>query len=172
MPTCRFETVWWTPAAPGRVWPILADYEKWPAWWRGIRGVEVLREGDKSGVGTVLRQRWRSRLPYTLVFDLEMLKIEEARLLEGLATGDLEGTCRWTLEPADEGTELTFDVDVRTARWWMNLPVPLAPRVIRSSFDTLLEWGRQGLARTLDLPVEMRPPVPLGAPQVQTAPPG
>jgi Polyketide cyclase / dehydrase and lipid transport len=156
MPSCRFESVWWTPAVTGRVWETLADYAKWPAWWRGIRSVEVLRKGDESGVGTILRQWWRSRLPYTLVFNLEMLRIEEAKLLDGLATGDLEGSCRWKLKPADGGTELTFDVDVRTTRWWMNLPLPLVPRVMRSSFDTIMEWGRQGLARTLDDPVELR----------------
>lgn len=139
MPARRFQTVWWTAAERGRVWEVLADYAGWPTWWRGIRGVEVLRKGDESGVGTILRQRWRSGVPYTLVFDLEMLRIEEARMLDGVATGDLEGRCSWTLEPAGGGTLLTFGIDVRTARWWMNLPVPFAPRVIRASFDSLMD---------------------------------
>ena len=151
----RFLTVWWTPAATDRVWDALAEYAAWPTWWRGIRSVEVLRHGDESGVGTVLRQRWRSRAPYTLVFDLEMLRIEGGRQLDGRASGDLEGTCRWTLAPVDGGTELRFDANVRTGRWWMNLPIPFAPRVVRASFDTLMDWGREGLARTLGVPVEL-----------------
>jgi len=152
----RFLTVWWTPAVTDRVWETLADYAKWPVWWRGIQNVEVLRRGDESGVGAILRQQWRSRVPYTLVFDLEMLRIEGGSLLDGRASGDLEGTCRWTLTPINGGTELRFDVDVRTGRWWMNLPIPLAPRVVRASFETIMGWGREGLARTLGAPVELR----------------
>jgi hypothetical protein len=151
----RFQTVWWAPAEVDRIWEVLASYAAWPTWWRGIRNVEVLRRGDESGVGTVLRQWWRSRLPYTLVFDLEMRQIESRRLLEGHASGDLEGTCRWTFFPVNGGTEIRFAVDVRTGRWWMNLPVPFAPRIVRSSFETIMGWGREGLARKLGVPVEL-----------------
>jgi hypothetical protein len=152
----RFQTVWWTPAGIDRIWETLASYAAWPTWWRGIQAVEVLRRGDESGVGTVLSQRWRSRLPYTLVFNLEMLRIESKRLLEGRASGDLEGTCKWTFIPINEGIEIRFDVDVRTGRWWMNLPIPFAPRVVRASFETIMRWGREGLERTLGVPVELR----------------
>lgn len=152
----RFLTVWWTATGTDRVWEVLADYATWPTWWRGIRSVEVLRRGDDSGVGTVLRQRWRSRAPYTLVFDLEMLRIKSGKLLDGRASGDLEGACRWTLAPVHGGTGLRFDVDVRTTRWWMNLPIPFASRVVRASFEAIMGWGREGLARTLGAPVELR----------------
>ena len=151
----RFLTVWWTPVVTDRVWEALADYAKWPTWWRGIQSAEVIRRGDESGAGTVLRQQWRSWVPYTLVFDLEMLRIESGKLLDGRASGDLEGACRWTLAPVDGGTELRFEVDVRTVRWWMNLPIPFASRVVRSSFETIMRWGREGLARTLGVPVEL-----------------
>ena len=152
----RFQTVWWTPAAIDRIWYALANYAAWPTWWRGIQTVEVLRRGDESGVGTILHQRWRSRLPYTLVFELEMLRIESGKLLEGRASGDLEGTCTWTLFPVNGGMEIRFDVDVRPGRWWMNLPIPFAPRVVCASFETIMGWGREGLARTLYMPVEVR----------------
>jgi hypothetical protein len=151
-----FSTMWWTAAVTDRVWDVLANYATWPTWWRGIQSVEVLRRGDGSGVGTILHQRWRSRVPYTLVFDLEMLQIEAGKLLDGRASGDLEGACRWTFAPVDGGTELHFDVDVRTGRWWMNLPIPFAPRIVQASFETIMGWGRDGLARTLDMPVELR----------------
>lgn len=149
----HLQTIWWTPATAGQIWEALANYAAWPDWWRGIRSVEVLRRGDESGAGTVLRQQWRSWFPYTLVFDLEMLRIESRRLLDGRASGDLEGSCRWTLLPAGNGTEIQFDVNVRTGRWWMNLPVPFAGRVVRANFETIMRWGRTGLAQTLGKPV-------------------
>ena len=151
----RFSTVWWTAAENERVWAALADYAKWPTWWRGIQSVEVLRHGDESGVGTILRQQWRSWVPYTLVFDLEMLRIEGEKLLDGRASGDLEGACRWMLAPVQGGTELRFAVDIRTSRWWMNLPVPFASRVVQSNFDAIMTWGRQGLARMLGASVKL-----------------
>lgn len=152
----QFSVAWWTPAATDRAWEVLANYANWPAWWRGIQRVEVLRRGEESGVGTVLRQQWRSRLPYTLTFDLEMLQIESEKLLEGRASGDLVGTCRWTLAPVDGGTELRFDVDVRTGRWWMNLPIPFASKVVQASFESIMGWGREGLERALGVPVRPR----------------
>jgi hypothetical protein len=151
----RFQTVWWTSAGIDQIWETLANYAAWPTWWRGIQTVEVLRHGDESGAGTVLRQGWRSRLPYTLVFDLEMLRVESRRLLEGHASGDLEGTCRWTFTQVNRGTEIRFDVNVRTGRWWMNLPIPFATRIVRANFETIMRWGREGLAQKLSAPVEL-----------------
>jgi hypothetical protein len=148
--------VWWTVAVTDQVWDVLANYSTWPAWWKGIQSVEVLRRGDESGVGTILRQQWRSRVPYTLVFDLEMLRIESGKLLDGRVSGDLEGACRWSFAPVDGGTELRFDVDVRTGRWWMNLPIPFASMIVQASFETIMGWGREGLTLTLGVPVELR----------------
>lgn len=152
----RFQTVWRTTADIERIWETLANYAAWPSWWRGIRKVEVLRRGDEGGVGTVLRQGWRSWLPYTLVFDLEMIRLESRRILEGCASGDLEGICRWTFTPVHDGTEIRFDVNVRPGRWWMNLPIPFASNIVRANFETIMRWGREGLERTLGVPVELR----------------
>jgi hypothetical protein len=38
----------------------------------------------------------------------------------------------------------------------MTLPIPFAPRVVRASFETIMGWGREGLARKLGVPVELR----------------
>lgn len=149
-------TEWWVGTSPDSVWEAIADYEDWPEWWPGIRSVELLHGGDEKGIGAVLRQRWRSRLPFTLVFDLEMQNIERPRVLEGRASGDLVGKCAWTLEGDAGGTILRFSVDVSPGRWWMNLPVPMAGLVFRSNFGTVLGWGREGLAGRLGTPVEDR----------------
>lgn len=152
----RFQTVWWTPAPIEKAWETLAHYAAWTSWWRGIRRVEVLRQGDESGAGTVLRQGWRSWLPYTLVFDLEMIRLDSKSLLEGRANGDLEGICKWTFIPVNGGTEIRFDVDVRPGRWWMDLPIPFVSRIVQANFETIMRWGRDGLERTLGMPVELR----------------
>ena len=150
----QFQTVWQTSALVEKVWETLAHYSAWTTWWRGIRKVEVVREGESSGVGTVLRQGWRSWIPYTLVFDLEMIRLESKRLLEGRASGDLEGICKWTFTPVNGGTEIRFTVDVRPGRWWMNLPLPFVPLIVRANFETIMRWGREGLERKLGVVVK------------------
>lgn len=142
-------TEWRVAATPEDVWVKLANYERWPEWWKGIRSVELVRPGGDDGVGSVLRQRWRSRMPLTLTFDLEMVRIDRLQLLEGRASGDLEGTCTWAIVAEPDGCRVSFRVDVRTGRWWMSLPLPFADRVFRTEFDTVMRWGREGLLRAL-----------------------
>lgn len=145
----RFVTEWHVAAPSEQVWNALLDYRAWPTWWQGFRKVEQLTPGDESGVGMTIRQGWRSRLPYTLVFDLEILRIERLAQLEGRATGNVEGTCAWTFVEADGGTLVRFLLDVRTTRWWMNLPVPFARRIFAWNYDAIMRQGSDGIARLL-----------------------
>lgn len=154
----RMVTEWHADAPLEQVWDALLLVREWPSWWRGFRAVEQLRPGEDSGVGMVVHQAWRSYLPYTLRFDLEILRVERHALLEGRAGGDIEGTCRWTFQRREDGTVVRFVMDVRTTRWWMNLPVPFAGRVFASNFDAVMRWGSEGLARLLGVGVAARSP--------------
>jgi Polyketide cyclase / dehydrase and lipid transport len=160
----RFVSEWQVAASSERVWNALLDYQAWPTWWQGFRTVERLAPGDEHGVGLTLRQGWRSRLPYTLVFDLEILRIERLRLLAGRATGDVEGTCSWTLVERDGATRVRFILDVRTTRWWMRVPVPFASRIFASNFETIMRRGSEGIARLLSTDVVDRTAVARLAP--------
>jgi uncharacterized protein YndB with AHSA1/START domain len=141
----------WRAAAPRQhVWSALLDYREWPAWWRGFRKVDRLRAGDDQGVGMILRQQWRSLLPYTLTFELEILEIESAALLRGRISGDMDGTATWTMDEAAGETRIRFVLDVHPARPWMNLPVPFAGRIFAANYDAVMRWGSEGLARRLE----------------------
>lgn len=149
----RTETVWRTDATPDQVWEVLADYARWPTWWTAIRSVELLDPGDRRGVGSRLRQSWRGRLPVPIVFDLAMERIERPRILDGRASGALEGTCGWELAADGSCTRIRFDVDVRMTRWWMRLPLPVASRIATGELQAIMEAGREGLERRLGVPV-------------------
>ena len=62
---------------------------------------------------------------------------------------------RWTLTPADGGTLVRYDWDVRTTRWWMNLAAPVARPVFTWNHDALMREAAQGLARRLDAELEL-----------------
>jgi len=148
-------TSWQLDAPVDRVWDALLRSAEWPEWWRGFRSVERLASGDDDGVGMRLRQRWRSLLPYTLTLDLEILRVEQQRRLEGRSSGDMAGTCTWTFEARDGGTLVGFVMDVRPTKAWMNLPLPFSGKIVALNYQALMRWGRDGLAarrgqRTVD----------------------
>jgi hypothetical protein len=145
----RFVTEWQVDATAGQVWDVLLDYRQWPSWWRGFRAVEQLESGDASGRGMRIRQSWRAWLPYTMVLDLEILDLQRPSLVQGRASGNVEGTCTWSLDERDGATTVRFVMDVCTTRWWMNLPVPFAGRVFAGNYDAIMRWGAEGMARVL-----------------------
>lgn len=156
MPRYTVLTEWQIDAPVDRVWDALLDARAWPAWWPGIRSVEQVAAGDPSGVGMTLRQRWRSLLPYTMTLDVEIRSIERHRLLDGRASGDMAGTCRWTFEPAGGHTTVRFLVDVEPTRAWMRIPLPFAREVFAANVGAIMAQGRRGLGRLLDATVTGR----------------
>jgi hypothetical protein len=146
-----FVSEWHLDAPVDVVWDALLRSADWPAWWRGIRSVERVADGDSSGVGMRLRQRWRSLLPYTLTIELEIVRVEQRRLLVARASGDMAGTCTFTFGEAMGSTIVRFEMDVRPTPAWMNLPIPFAGRIAASNYRTLMRWGGDGLRTRLVL---------------------
>ncbi len=92
---------------------------------------------------------YRTRLPYTLGFEICVTSVLPPSELEAEATGELEGTGRWTLAPADGGTLVRYAWDIRTTRRWMNMLAPVARPLFRWNHDELMREGGQSLARRL-----------------------
>jgi uncharacterized protein YndB with AHSA1/START domain len=141
-----FVTEWVIPASQDRVWKELSDPEAWPRWWRGVEEVTLLRAGDADGIGALRRYTWKSKLPYRLTFMMETTRIEPQTLIEGRATGELEGRGLWTIHAAGEAaTEIRYDWEVATTRAWMRALAPMARPFFNWNHDVIMEWGRIGL---------------------------
>jgi uncharacterized protein YndB with AHSA1/START domain len=145
----RFVTVWRLRAPIGAVWQAIVESENWPRWWQGVQRVSLLRDGDAQGLGEIRRYVWRSKLPYTLAFDMEATRSEAPRLLEGRASGELEGTGLWELSEEDGLTTVRYTWSVRTTRRWMNLLAPLGRRAFAWNHDYVMANGARGLSRLL-----------------------
>lgn len=150
MPLYTFETTWRLRAPLESVWRAIADCERWPSWWRGVERVDLLQPGDEHGIGARYRLTWRSKLPYTLTFDTEVVRVEPMALIEGHATGELEGTGIWRLEHHDAVTTIHYTWRVHTTRWWMNLLAPIARPAFRWNHDYVMRNGATGLATLLN----------------------
>jgi Polyketide cyclase / dehydrase and lipid transport len=154
-----FVTRWRLSAPVERVFDVIDMAREWPAWWPGVKSVQVLEEGGPDKVGMVTRTTWRSRLPYDLTFNARTVKREAPRAIEVEAFGELEGRGRWELAPdgADgEATLVTYYWSVITNKWWMNLLAPIARPMFQKNHDVIMRWGGEGLGRRLGVKFEER----------------
>lgn len=166
MPEYHFVSTWQIQAPIERVWEEIYHAERWPSWWTYVVGVDELEPGAAGGVGKRLHLLFRTRLPYTLGFEVCVTRVQPPSRLDAVATGELEGTGRWTLTSADGGTLVRYNWDIRTTRWWMNLLAPVARPAFSWNHHELMRAGGESLARRLgadpvlpDTPPQPRRPV-------------
>ena len=93
----------------------------------------------------------RGRLRYALTFDARVTRIEPPVVLEGTATGELEGTGVWTLREVEGWTEARYDWNIRTTRTFMNLaaPLPFVRRIFELNHDAVMGSGLRGISGLL-----------------------
>ncbi|MEO6012792.1 MAG: SRPBCC family protein [Devosia sp.] len=153
MAATRFDLVsdWYFDTPVERIWAELITPEAWPDWWRAVKKVEVLSEGDTIGVGAVRRFTWGTALPYTLSFNMTATKIEPMRLIEGEARGELDGLGRWTLTPEGQGqgTHVRYDWMVDVTKPWQVALSPILRPVFAWNHNIVLGWGQDDLKTRL-----------------------
>ena len=142
----------WRLAAPvDRVWAELMRPDDWPQWWRAVKRVDTLAEGDARGVGAIRRLTWGSALPYELTFEMRATRVEPMTVIEGRASGELDGTGRWTLTPDRNGTLVRYDWQIEVTKPWMRTLAPLLRPAFAWNHNVVMGWGYQGLRRRLGL---------------------
>jgi hypothetical protein len=145
----RFLTTWLLEGSRQEAWDVLQEPLRWPEWWRGVVGVQELDAGDERRIGSRYRVAWRSRIPYRLEFDFTVTASEEPWLMEGRATGELEGHGRWRLFEQDGVTAVLYEWNVGTTKRWMNALAPVGRPLFEHNHDVVMRWGGEGLARRL-----------------------
>ncbi|UQX00317.1 SRPBCC family protein [Streptomyces sp. RerS4] len=151
-PHYRFRSVWDLDAPPARVYALLEDPGRYPAWWPQVREVEPLDE--RSATALI-----RSVLPYGIHVTLTGLLRDPTRgVLEVALRGDIEGWARWTVRPrrgpGGAGTRALYEqeVDVR-ADPLRRMSGPARP-LLRLNHAMMMRAGRRGLAALLAAPRE------------------
>lgn len=142
-------TIWRIEAPLVKVYAAIHDTPCWPNWWPGVRKVEQETSGDADGVNSLWRYSWQGHLPYRVVFEVYATRVEHLVAIEGIASGDLEGTGRWNFSSQDEVSVVRCEWHVRTTRWWMNLIAPLARSMFIRNHTQVMTEGAAGLARQL-----------------------
>ena len=153
MKAYEFVTIWRVKAPVESIWNEIYHSSEWPTWWKGVESVVEVRKGDERGVGSIHRYTWKSKLPYRLSFDMQTIRIEPPRLLEGIAIGELQGRGLWQLSTEGSGTIVRYDWNVETTKRWMNLLAPIARPVFEWNHKVVMNWGAEGLGKRLRVSV-------------------
>ena len=149
MSSYEFISIWIIDAPLQQVWETIKASDAWPTWWRGVISVVEIKPGDDNGVGAIHRSTWKSALPYKLEFDSEIIRIEERKLIEAHAFGELDGHGLWQFAETVSGTRVQYDWEVQTTKSWMNLIAPLARPLFKWNHDVIMRWGEEGLKKRL-----------------------
>lgn len=142
-------TRWHTAAPVEPVWELILHSEHWTRWWKGVESVADIVPARPDGTGNVRRYVWRSALGYRLRFDVKATRVEPLLLLEGEATGEVQGWGRWHFRSAPDLTEIVYEWDVEVVNVGMRLLSPLARPLFRWNHHYLMAQGARGLAREL-----------------------
>ena len=145
----EFLTSWCVDAPIERVFEVISDAAAFPQWWKEVTAVEVLEPGGPDRLGELARYSWRGTLPYTLRFDSRITRVEPPYLIEGHATGELEGVGVWRFFAGGDSTAILYDWRVRTTKAWMNMWGPLPRPAFRWNHDRVMRQGGIGLAKRL-----------------------
>jgi len=130
------------------VWAALTDVGRWPAWWRSLRRIEVIREATaEHNVGAIYRNHVRAPTGYGFVYSTEIAEVDPLRRIDVISSGDIVGRGRFLVsEGPSGGTEVSFAWLVETPKWWMNLLAPIARPAFTWNHDRLMTDFGKGLA--------------------------
>jgi hypothetical protein len=146
----HFVTVWRVAGTVTEVRAVLRDSASLPRWWPAVYlGVVPRAEGDSGGVGRTVDLHTAGWLPYTLHWTLRITETMTDAGFALAASGDLEGTGRWTFRQDGPEVEITYD-------WRVTATKPLIrrlSRLLRPAFAANHRWamarGEESLALEL-----------------------
>ncbi|WP_123043061.1 polyketide cyclase [Cohnella candidum] len=144
----NFETNWKFEADIEEVWRLVGGI-RYGDWWRGVTAEQIYQNPGQDGIGDKYRYVFRTKLPYQLAFDAEIVKIEAPRYLEIKATGELEGRGAWTLTQEGGVTHVRYVWQVNANKKWMNALAPILRPAFVWNHDQVMDEGAKGIAAAI-----------------------
>ena len=149
----EFCTVWRATGTAGEVRDVLADGASLPRWWPAVYlAVDVLKEGDETGVGAEMALLTTGWLPYTLRWTLSVTEPITETGYALTAAGDLVGAGRWTFNQDGSQVVITYD-------WRVSASKPLLRRLtwlLRPVFAANHRWAMARGQESLRLELRRR----------------
>jgi uncharacterized protein YndB with AHSA1/START domain len=136
-----FVTEWRLEAPRELLFEILLDGEQFPRWWPEVYlSAEATPAPDGGEIGRTVRLHTKGRLPYTLRWTAETIRVDRPNGFEIRATGDFDGRGVWTLKEEGATTLVRFD-------WRLRAEKPIL-RTLSFALKPLFAWNhRWAMAR-------------------------
>ena len=113
----RLLSRWRVDGRPGEVAEVLGDPLGLAHWWPSVYlDVEELRPPDARGLGRRVRLRTKGWLPYTILWESEVVESRYPYGFTILANGDFEGRGRSTFEQDGSSVNLRYDWRLRAEK--------------------------------------------------------
>lgn len=149
----EFFTEWRVAGTVDEVKEVLGDAASLPRWWPSVYlRVDQRDPGGPGGGGRVLDLHTKGWLPYTLRWTLRITEPITDTGFALQATGDLEGTGRWTFTQDGPEVRITYD-------WRISATKPLLRRLawlLKPAFEANHRWAMRKGEESLRLELRRR----------------
>lgn len=146
----RFVTEWRVQGTREEVFTILERPQELSRWWGAVYlDVRVLSAGSETGVGRVVSLHTRGRLPYSLRWQLRVTDADRPAGFGFEASGDFEGTGRWSLVQDGPAVNIRFDWMVRAEKPLLRYGSLLLKPLFAANHRWAMARGEEGLGREL-----------------------
>jgi hypothetical protein len=113
----QFVTHWRVEGTCGEVADILGDPLALAHWWPSVYlDVRELRAPDAEGVGRRVSLHTKGWLPYTLIWEFEVVESRYPFGFTIVANGDFEGVGVWTFRQDGRFVDITYDWRIRAEK--------------------------------------------------------
>ena len=130
-------------AEPARIMAVIADFDSYPEWAKGVKSCDVLTEHDDGRAGEVafVLDAAPIKDEYTLTYDWDgdaqvtwsLVKAKMLKAMEGAYILDLRG----------ESTEVTYQLQV-------DLAIPMIGMLKRKGERVIIDTALKGLKRRVE----------------------
>jgi len=149
----RFLTEWRVAGSIEEVKAVLGDGPSLTRWWPSVyRSVVQTAENGPEGVGGAVDLHTKGWAPYTLRWTLTITEPITDDGFALAATGDLQGTGRWTFEQDGPEVVITYD-------WRVSAAKPLLRRLswlLKPAFSANHHWAMKRGEESLRLELRRR----------------
>lgn len=122
---------------------VIADFESYPTWAKGVKSTEVLTEYDDGRAGEVafVLDAAPIKDEYTLTYDWDGDRQVTWSLVKAKMLKSMEGA--YILDPSGDGTQVTYQLQV-------DLAIPMIGMLKRKGEKVIIDTALKGLKRRVE----------------------
>jgi hypothetical protein len=145
----RFVDRWFVRGPLEATYEVVGDTVGYTNWWGNVF-VSVEGDDGPPRPGRHVKIVSRGFLPYRLRWEAEVVEAEAPRRFDFTMVGDFVGGGSWTFEPADGGTNATFEFRPRVEKPGVKQLSPLLKPLFRWNHRWAMTRGERGVNALFD----------------------